>query len=373
MPVKPLSPVDCIGPAVERTEKLMFQPARWSRWWRIALLGLATGEFASSGGCNSGFRDFGKLSNPSGGAPGGGPHIPEINAALIASVVAILVVAAIVLALVHLYVASVSRFMLFDSVAADRYRLRESWSRWHSHGLRYFLFNLAFGAIVLCLYAVLFGAPLLAAWRAGLFTHPREHAAALLFAFLGMIPILLAILLPLAIAHLFIKDFAIPIIALENITIPNALRKLWGMVKAAKGDFAIYVLLKIVIAIAAAIALAIIDIILLLILLIPIGIVAGIIIAAVGTAAFHNPVTIAIAVTAAVIVVLPLVLFVIGFVAAPAVVFYVSYSLYFLGSRYEVLWNYMHPVAETPVPVVPTIPPAPENPPLDMPPDPSPA
>src|SRR3954453_21980275 len=162
-PFKPLSAVDSIRPAVARTEEFLFEPFRWAKWWRLAILGLATGEFASQGGCN--FNGLGDLLQA--GAPSTFPHI-SIPAGELAALITIVVVLLIVLVVVHLYIASVARFMLFDTVATGRFRLREGWSRWQSHGLRYFLLQLALGAIAFAVYLVLIGLPLLLAWRAGI-------------------------------------------------------------------------------------------------------------------------------------------------------------------------------------------------------------
>ena len=41
--------------------------------------------------------------------------------------------------------------MLLDAVATGRYRLREGWKRWSSHGLRYFLFQLVMIVISLAM------------------------------------------------------------------------------------------------------------------------------------------------------------------------------------------------------------------------------
>src|SRR3954453_13246362 len=115
-PFKPLSAVDSIRPAVDRTEKFLFEPFRWARWWRVALLGLATGEFASQGGCN--FRGLGNLDKIS--HPGTGnssiPNIPGIGPGHLAALITILVVLVAVLVVIHLFIGSVARFMLFDTV-----------------------------------------------------------------------------------------------------------------------------------------------------------------------------------------------------------------------------------------------------------------
>src|SRR2546421_8436570 len=101
IPITPLSAVESIRPAINRTEGQLFHPFRWTKWWRIAMLGLATGEFASQsiGGYNfnlpgggdwSKIGDVGKGGSPSAGASM--PHIPGISGAQIALIVTILVV-----------------------------------------------------------------------------------------------------------------------------------------------------------------------------------------------------------------------------------------------------------------------------------------
>ena len=55
---KPLSAVDCIGPAFAQTKHQLFAPFRLQRWARLALVCLITGEFAGGGGGPSGNFNF---------------------------------------------------------------------------------------------------------------------------------------------------------------------------------------------------------------------------------------------------------------------------------------------------------------------------
>src|SRR3954470_5185622 len=151
IPLQPLSAVDCVRPAVSRTESILLHPIRWSRWWRLAMLGLATGEAATQsfnfnfpGGGD--WSKIGEASGSSGSTPDVAtfPHIPGLSDARIALIITVLVLGILALVIVHLWVSSVARFMLFDAIATGRYRLREGWKRWGSHGFRYFLFQLLF-------------------------------------------------------------------------------------------------------------------------------------------------------------------------------------------------------------------------------------
>lgn len=316
------------------------------------MLGLATGEFASQsfGGFNFNLPGGGDWSKIGDAGQGGGTaapgvpsigHIPGISNAQIATLITILVVGVIVLVFVHLWVSSVSRFMLFDAVATRRTRLREGWKRWGSHGFRYFLFQLAFGAISLAVNVILLGIPAFVLWKMGVFSNFKEHWGAFLSVLIIVLPIFMIVALAAAVFAVLVKDFAIPIIALENITIPDALRKLWEMIKANKGDYSIYVLMKIAISVVVGIGMGIINVIVFFILLVPVAIiVVGM--AMSNPAMFKDPVTIALMVTFAIGCVFPL-LFIIGVIATPAVVFYQSYVLNFFGTRYPPLWVFMHP------------------------------
>src|SRR5438270_6558358 len=141
---KPVSAVDSIGPASERTKDFMFRPFQWSRWWRLGVLGVATGEFAGSG-CNpSGISDAIRGASQQHQQRFAGSVFPNLGLSpgQIALMITVAVVGLFALVIVHLYIGSVLRFVLFDAVAAGRYRLREGWKLWHDRGIRYFGFQL---------------------------------------------------------------------------------------------------------------------------------------------------------------------------------------------------------------------------------------
>ena len=80
-----------------------------------------------------------------------------------------------------------------------------------------------------------------------------------------------------AVIGLFAKDFCIPIMAMEEVGVLAAWRRLLPMLAAEKLAFAGYVLMKIVLAIGSAIIVGIATLVILIALLIPLGI-AGVII-----------------------------------------------------------------------------------------------
>ena len=59
-----------------------------------------------------------------------------------ASLIAVLIVAGLVLMVLFLYLSSVMRFVLFDSVVAKECRIRDSCSRRQGPGWRYFVLQI---------------------------------------------------------------------------------------------------------------------------------------------------------------------------------------------------------------------------------------
>src|SRR5262249_22226838 len=142
----------------------------------------------------------------------------------------------------------------------------------------------------------------------------------------------------------FLKDFVAPVLALEDLTIGEA----WGRVKtiasADPGAFVVYVLMKIVLAIASGIIFGIVFFVVLLAILIPTIVVA----VAVGVtlkaqlqslSAFFAAMTAAkmALIATAIVVFVGAIAYLLAFISVPAAIFFESYALFFLGSRYEPL------------------------------------
>jgi hypothetical protein len=200
---------------------------------------------------------------------------------------------------------------------------------------------------------VLIGAPLLLAWRAGLFHHPGEHLLALILGGAALLFILLAFFVLGAIIALFAKDFCVPIMAMENVGVLDAWRRLLPMLAAEKLAFTGYVLMKIILAIGAAIMVGIATILSFIILLIPLGIAALIIFfggKAVGLTL--NITTISILVVLGGVILSGLI-YLVALINTPPMVFFQSYMLHFMGSRYPALGAVLFPPPpETPPPAL---------------------
>src|SRR5438132_5611315 len=147
MPYPSASPVDAFSPAIQRTTALLFKPFRWSFYWRMAIVAFLTGELGGGGGFNV------PTNFPSDrGRQRGGPsdfissvpwHLPghfSLTEWIIIGAVAVSALFAVML--IFLYIASIFRFILFDSVLTGRCSIRENWSRRQREGRSFFQWSL---------------------------------------------------------------------------------------------------------------------------------------------------------------------------------------------------------------------------------------
>lgn len=331
----PLSAVDSIAPAIGQTKQQLFAPFRWQRWARLAIVCLVLADFAGGGG----------------GVPSGAPHLPSVPSKtstahfplpgvdmshllpwipLIAAAVALL----FVLGLLWVYMASVYRFVLFDSVLYNRCELKGSWTRWERYGRSFFLWLLVLFAVFWAGEALLITGPLLAAWRAGLFVHPGQHLVLLILGGLALALAALAFMVAVAVAGVFAKDFCLPIMALEDVGVVEGWRRLLPMLAAEKLAFAFYVLMKVLLNIGTAIIFGIVTLIAFIPVLVVVAI-AGVIVffggKAIGlTLNFATVTMLALAATA----VVSALFYLVALISTPAMVFFQSYALHFFGSRY---------------------------------------
>jgi hypothetical protein len=333
----PISPVDAINPAFHHTKQQLLKPFRFGQWARLALVGLLTGEISSGGGCSFNWPAP-QHSKPSGHVvntafPFPLAHHPGWNAELLTS----LVFAGIGLFLLFLYISSIMRFILFDSVITKECHIRQGWARHRGLGFQFFAWQLLLALASLAGVILIIGFPLAGAWTLGWFNHPRDHVLPLVLSGALLLMLLAAVMLTLLLVQVMTKDFVVPQMALENLSAMEGWRRLWAWCNAEKGGYAGYIGMKIVLAIGAGVLLGIISIIVLIVFSIPIaglGIVAALTGATAGLT--WNSFTITLAAVAGFIV-LVTIMFAVSFISVPATVFFPAYSIYFLAPRYAPL------------------------------------
>jgi len=350
----PISAVDTITLAFQHTKRQLAQPFLFGQWTRLAVVGLLAGEAGSSGSFNF------PTSFPQ--QTGSSRHFlatgfGSIDPAVYAGLIAILVVAGLTFGLIMMYVSSVMRFILFDSVLAKRCHIREGWSRRQGQAWSYFLWQLGFMLATLAGMVVLLGIPAGIAYSMGWFTHPREHVLALVLVGIVVFFLVFIFLVAAAVIHVLTKDFVVPQMALDGIGAVEGWRRLWPMIQAEMSAYAAYVGMKIVLAIGAGIVIGIVSLILGLIVAIP---TVGLAIVAVITGKTAGLTWNAFTITLAVVVgcvLLAVFLYLMALIAVPAIVFFPAYGIYFFAARYRALSLVLYP--PPPPPAVTGEPPAP--------------
>jgi hypothetical protein len=353
----PFSAVDAISPAFAHTKQQLL-PFRFGQWVRLAVVGLLAGELSSGGGCNvPNPSSFNNIPHHT------GPGLAGINPALFAALIAVLIVAGFVVGIVLMYVSSVMRFILFDSVLAKECRIRQGWNLRQGPGWRYFLWKLLYALVTFGIVIVLVGIPAAFAFAMGWFNEPRQHLLPLILGGIVIFFVFAILVIAMMVVYVLTKDFVVPQMALEGIGALEGWRRLWAMMKSEKAGYAGYIAMKIVLAIGASIVLGIIGFIFALFIVIP---AAGVAVAAVlaGKAAGlgWTAGTITLAVVAGCILVV-FFLFVSALISVPAIVFFPAYSIYFFAARYPALSAALYPA-----PPAPQMPPAATPPPYEAPP-----
>jgi len=359
----PISAVDAISPALLHTKRQLFQPFRFGQWTKLAVVGLLAGELGS-GGCNRSFTNF---NIPRGDS---GRHFLEQawmsqhglqdwsmpNLAIYAGLIIALVASLLVLGIILMYVSSVMRFILFDSVLVRNCRVGEGWSRRQGPGFRYFVWKLLYFLASVVFFAVVIGIPVALALAGGWFKEPGEHVGPLILGGICLFLVVAIFAVVAAVVFVLTKDFVVPQMALEGIGAFEGWRRLWAMMQAEKGDYAIYIVMKIVMAIVAAVVIGIVNVILGLFFVLPTVVLGAVgVMAGKSAGLTWNAGTITLAVVVGCILLFCF-LYLVSLVSVPAIVFFPAYSIYFFAGRYPALSAALYPAPPVPVPSLGTAP-----------------
>ena len=360
----PISATDSITLAFQHTRRQLMQPFRLGQWTRLALVGFLAGELGSSGGCNFP-QNFNFPRHPEGSQRFLESPFSSIDPTLLAVLIGVLVVAVLVFGLIMMYVSSVMRFTLFDSVLEKECHIRREWSRRQGEGWRYFLWQLSYSLAVLGGMLLLLGIPALIALALGWFKDPGQHMVGLVLGGIVVFLLFMIFTLGAAVVQVLTKDFVVPQMALEKIGAIEGWRRLWPMLQADGSGYGGYVGMKIVLAIGAGIVVGIASLILGLMVAFP-TVLLGIVAVFTGKTAglTWNVFTITVAVVAGCIL-LAAFLYLLALISVPLIVFFPAYSIYFFAPRYRALSLVLYP----PRPEAPGLEPArpPEEPPPLMP------
>lgn len=362
----PVSAVDCVQPALQHVRDQLFRPFRFAQWSRLALVGFLAAELHTSG-CNfNGFNFPFPQKHPQSQEfvakpfPNIFSHLDPGKLAQWAGLFAVVVVLAIVVFFVFLYISSVFRFILFDSVIKKHCSIGEGWARWRRAGRRYFVWQIVLMIAESLALGVLIVVPLVIAAALGWFHDPGQHMGRTVLGVILLIGLFLAFILLAVVVQLLGKDFLVPIMALEEVDFADAWSRLLAIIRPEPGRYAVYLLLKIVLAVAAAILFSIITIVPIIALVVPAALA---VFAGYEAGLGWNVVTVSALIISGTIL-LSVLLYLISLVSVPAIVFFPAFSIYFFASRYPKLDALLNPLPAPELPRVPESPPPFDAPPL---------
>ena len=348
-----LSAIDTFGPAFARVSAILFRPFRLGTWLKMGLIGLLGGGVVVANGSFN-FRAPTPSSMPPGDLPQNAEDffraIRSIHLADYFHVILIVIAVIVVLALIFLYLFCRFRFILFDTVVTGQPAIGRGWLKYESQANRYFGFWLVFRLVKWGALAVIVGLPLWHAYKNGLFN--GDNSLPMFFAVIASLALgALIVSIAFAIVSTLAKDFLMPVLALDDLSVGDAWSAVWRVAASEPGAWAAYMGMKLLCAIGSWIGLSIAFVIALLPASILIGIPAGFLVA-IGILAFKS-----IGAVAGIIICgIALLVAAAGFVCllliltAPVSVFFTAYALYFFGGRYPKLAALLWPQPVSPSP-----------------------
>jgi len=352
-----LSALDAFSPAMARVSAMLFKPFRLSTWLKMGFIGLLGGGVARFGG-NMNFRGPMFPQQTPGGRMPDDPFaeiqrvLHSIDVARFMHVIVIALIIGVAISLIFLYLFCRFRFVLFDSVITQQPLVRRGWRLYASQANRYFGFWLVFRLVNFGVIALIIGVPIWRAYKSGALS--GDGSLLVLFKLLASIALGAIIAgIVFAIISTLMKDFIMPIMALDDLALGDAWSALWRVIASEPGAWAGYLGMKLVLTIGAGIGLAIASVIVLLPAIVIIGIPTGIF-AALGVGLFKGGVAVAGIVMFVIAGLLAAAggCFIYMFLIAPVTVFFASYAFYFFGGRYPklgaLLWPQPTPIAPVP-------------------------
>jgi len=238
--MRPISAVDAVSAAIQRTKEFLFKPFRWGTFLKLGLVAIITEGLGSN------------LRSSSHHHPSTG-HGPMVHSPfnvptewIVAIVVAVLVT--IVLSIGIFYLVTRLRFAFFHCLIHNTKEIRPGWWLYGAQAMRFFWLNMVVGFCFLLLL-VLIALPFAAGFMR-LFHETQQGGpfpiGLLLSLVLPLIPIFILLALAGVVTDLILRDWMLPHFALEDATAGEAWASVWARLMAEKKEFFVYALLRVV-------------------------------------------------------------------------------------------------------------------------------
>jgi hypothetical protein len=344
--MRPQSDTECISPAIERTKLILFTPFRKGRTWKLC----ATAYLATASSVFMPFPFFFLLFLPVASQSG--------RTAVVAAVIAFVLLTT-ALYLFFFYLFTRLKFAWFDILVNRGEFVAPAWRKYGPQSLSWTVFKVVFGSLI----TLALSAPIAAYIRhlIPLFrsmTHGQQPTAQLIGAIYAGYGIVALVFAVLSLISGILGDFIVPSLALEDTGLVEAFRRLFALIAAEPGEFALYTLLKTVLGMAAYMgAMFVWEVFFFIATLIVVLVFGGI-----GFALHLAGVPTTLLIVAAVILAIAWYIFATFYTAAfaigPVLTFLDAYALCFLGGRYPLLGDLLEPPLPGQPP--PPLPPGPQ-------------
>jgi hypothetical protein len=247
-----ISAADAISPAVQRAWAFLFRPFQWGTFLKLGLVALMTeglgGNFRSSTPSNGG----------NGTSSGNGPMIhslSDIQPLWIAEGVAMLLLLFVIGAAIF-YLITRLRFAFFHCLVHNIREIRPGWQLYKEQASRFFWLNIWVGVCFLLLMGLIATPFVMGFWRV---FHDMQPGGApnwgmLLGLILPLLPIIFFLVLTGIALDIILRDWMLPHFALEDASAGEAWSSVWARIKAEKGQFFAYALLRLILPTIAGIA-----------------------------------------------------------------------------------------------------------------------
>jgi hypothetical protein len=264
--MQPISAVDAVAPAIERTKQFLFRPFKWSTFLKLGLVAIITegvgrnshspethgGNAAGQGpGAHSPFHFPGHV------ADGGWPFNLSPQSVV---VIAAAVLLAFVIAIFIFYLITRLRFAYFNCLIHNTKEIGPGWRLYSDRASRFFRLNVVVGIcymVLLVLAALPFAAGF---WR---LYHESQQAGhfdvwMLLPLVLPLIPVIILLILGGLLTDLILRDLMMPHFALDNATAGEAWRQVRARIRADQRQFLVYAILRVILPVIASFGLFIV-------------------------------------------------------------------------------------------------------------------
>ena len=268
--MQPISAVDAVSLAIERTKQFLFRPFKWSTFLKLGLVAIITegvgrnshspethgGNAAGNGpGAHSPFHM--PFHGPFGGPNGGWPlNLSPESIVVIAAAVLL----AFMIAIFVFYLITRLRFAYFNCLIHNTKEIGPGWRLYSDRASRFFWLNIVVGICFMALL-VLVALPFAAGfWRVFHESQQGGHFDVwkLLSLVLPLIPVLILLIMGGLLTDLILRDLIMPHIALDNATAGEAWRQVRARIKAEQRQFLVYGILRIILPVIASFGLFIV-------------------------------------------------------------------------------------------------------------------